>query len=301
MDPSQEHAYEDDQMLRDKVGELAAEWANEAEVRLLLQQLLDRPLDDVLGVASIFPFGGLLDRHIVQLDALANDLKSYFVVNSTNYSYAMHVWLFHLLGGRQASLTAPTADTRANFTRAIGKMCTKHADSHRSKLATLQKEVTRHSRTGGQALTRAELAYIGHASSRATVLVQAVRQKLSETDTDDQAPGSVKRDLSGDTPSAVEAKRPATGQAAASSQHPMTPAVSNMQLRDALSRGLCTLPQPMELEPTPPAPPAPPAQPSPPTHSNHPEQSSSRDAAAASSAQSGRRAALGGEPQVWRR
>ena len=213
IDPSQEHAYEDDQMLRDKVGELAAEWANEAEVRSLLQQLLDRPFDDVLGVGSIFPFGvpfgGLLDRHIVQLDALASDLKSYFVVSSANYSYAMHVWLFHLLGGRRASLTAPTDNTRANFTRAIGKMCQTHADSHRSKLVTLQKEVTRLSRTGGPALTRAEIAHIAHASSRATVLVQAVRQKLSETDNDDQASGSVKRDLSGGTPSAVEAKRPA--------------------------------------------------------------------------------------------
>ena len=65
---SQEHAYRPGQMIPDKEGEQAAEWSNDAEVRAVLQQLLDRPFDDVLGVASIFPcaFGGLMDRHVVR-------------------------------------------------------------------------------------------------------------------------------------------------------------------------------------------------------------------------------------------
>ena len=135
--PLQERAYKAGQMIPDKEGEQAAEWSNDAEVRAVLQQLLDRPFDDVLGVASIFPcaFGGLMDRHVVQLDAMANNLKAYFDVSSANYSYTMHVWLFHLLGGRQASLTAPSSDLRDGITRSIGSMCSRFVESYNSRAA----------------------------------------------------------------------------------------------------------------------------------------------------------------------
>ena len=89
--PPQEDAFYSGEMLPNMEGDVAVEWANNGEVRTLLQKLLERPFDDVLGVASALPFGGLLDRHLVQLDALANDLKAHFDVSHTNASYAMHV------------------------------------------------------------------------------------------------------------------------------------------------------------------------------------------------------------------
>ena len=100
-------------MLSAEVGDLAAEWAMRDDVRMLLQKLLDRPYDEVLGVASVLPFGGLLDRHLVQLDALASHLETHFEASHNSSIFAMHVWLYHLLGGRRADLTAaPTDDDR---------------------------------------------------------------------------------------------------------------------------------------------------------------------------------------------
>ena len=112
--PPQEKPFRQGQMLSAEVGDLAAEWAMRDDVRMLLQKLLDRPYDEVLGVASVLPFGGLLDRHLVQLDALASHLETHFEASHNSSIFAMHVWLYHLLGGRRAGLTAaPTDDRRA--------------------------------------------------------------------------------------------------------------------------------------------------------------------------------------------
>lgn len=205
------------QMLSHEVGDVAAEWAKSDDLRMLLQKLLDRPHDDVLGVASAHPFGGLLDRHVVQLDALASDLKTHFTVAHNSHQFAMHTWLYHLLGGQQAGLTAPTDDRRAPMTRAIGTLCSRHAKEYRSSLATLKKEASRPTATSD-----AELAYVAHMSSRAllSILVEAIRNHLRATNTDDKrlvtTPGeqSSKRDLSGEMPPSVEAKRAAISQPA---------------------------------------------------------------------------------------
>ena len=120
-------------MLSAEVGDLAAEWAMRGDVQMLLQKLLDRPYDEVLGVASVLPFGGLLDRHnhLVQLDALASHLEMHFKASHSSSQFAMHVWLYHLLGGRQAGLTAaPTDDRRAAVTREVGILCTRHEQQY---------------------------------------------------------------------------------------------------------------------------------------------------------------------------
>ena len=158
-------------MLSNVVGDPAEEWANSGDVRMLLQKVLDRPFDVVLGVANTLPFGGLFDRHIVQLETLASDLAKHFDATHSNSSYAMHVWLFHLLGSRHA-LRSPTADARATFTRSLGMMCQRHATDYREKLARLVKDVSRVTSKGGAALVDAELAYIAHISSRATLLIE---------------------------------------------------------------------------------------------------------------------------------
>ena len=43
-------------MLSKEVEDVAAEWSKSGPVRVLLQQLLDRPYDDVLGVGDVHPF-----------------------------------------------------------------------------------------------------------------------------------------------------------------------------------------------------------------------------------------------------
>ena len=157
--PSQESDFYGLHMLSDEVGDVAAEWAKNDDLRMLLQRLLDRPHDDVLGVANVHPFGGLLDRHVVQLDALASDLEAHFEVDHDSYVYAMHTWLYHLLGGQQAGLTAPTDDRRAPMTKTIGVLCSRHAEKYRSSLVTLKKEASRQTTN-----SRAELAYVAQES-----------------------------------------------------------------------------------------------------------------------------------------
>ena len=95
--PPQEEPFRPGQMLSTEVDDLAAEWAMRGDVRMLLQKLLDRPYDEVLGVASVLPFGGLCDRHLVQLDALASHLETHFEAPHSSSIFAMHVWLYHLL------------------------------------------------------------------------------------------------------------------------------------------------------------------------------------------------------------
>ena len=122
--------------------------------------------------------------------------------------------------------------------------------------------------------------------------------KLRATGTDDVLPGvlSTKRDLSGETPLAVEAKRAATEPASSSGHHPATP-FSNAQLRAALLHEGLTLPEPMRLETTPsaPQPSSQPPQP-PPVPPLLP-----RAQADHAADQGACRSALGGQPQVWRR
>ena len=118
------------QMPSNHVEDVAAEWAGRDDVRVLLQKLLDRPYDEVPGVASVHPFGGLLDRHLVQLDALASNLETHFKVTHSSHQFTMHVWLYHLLGGRQAGLTAPTADKRAAVTKGRKQSALYVPDAH---------------------------------------------------------------------------------------------------------------------------------------------------------------------------
>ena len=55
--PPQEELFRQGPMLSTEVEhDLAAEWAMRGDVRMLLQKLLDRPYDEVLGVASVLPF-----------------------------------------------------------------------------------------------------------------------------------------------------------------------------------------------------------------------------------------------------
>jgi len=137
--PSQENDSSRGQMNLDVGSDTAAEWARSGDVLMLLQKLLVRPFDDVLGIRSVLPFGGLLDRHIVQLDALASDLKAHFDVDHNSSVYTMHVWLFHLLGGRHAGLTPPTDDKRAPLTKAVATVCSRHAQRYNEKCVELRK------------------------------------------------------------------------------------------------------------------------------------------------------------------
>ena len=198
-------------MLSTEVEDLAAEWAMRGDVRMLLQKLLDRPYDEVLGVASVLPFGGLCDRHLVQLDALASHLETHFEASHSSSQFAMHVWLYHLLGGRRAGLTAaPTDDRRADVTREIGTLCTRHAQQYGKHLKSLKRQASKE--TVKDQRSR-ELAYIACMSSRSSMLVRTVRAKLGAAGTDGDADGerpTPKRDLSGEMPAESASKRAAT-------------------------------------------------------------------------------------------
>ena len=98
-------------------------WTSCPETLSFLQGLLDDPLAEVFGVGSVLPSGGLRDGHLAELFALADSLQANFTVEHGNRSYALHVWLYHLLGGARAGLLAPTIDLRANASRRVGKAC----------------------------------------------------------------------------------------------------------------------------------------------------------------------------------
>ena len=91
--PSQEIESYVGQMLPNLVCAHSKEWSSNGDVRTVLQQLLERPFDNVLGVASILPSGGLRDWHIVQLEALAADLAACFDVghNCTPCTYGSFI------------------------------------------------------------------------------------------------------------------------------------------------------------------------------------------------------------------
>ena len=117
------------------------------------------------------------------------------------------------------------------------------------QLKTLKKEA---SRATVKHRSMRELAYIACMSSRSSMLVRAVREKLGAAGTDGDADGersTPKRDLSGEMPPESTSKRAAT-----TGNHPMTP-LTDDQFR-AMLHGDLTPPQPMGLLSTPPAPPA---------------------------------------------
>ena len=208
--PSQEIESYVGKMLPNLVCAHSKEWSSNGDVRTVLQQLLERPFDNVLGVASILPSGGLRDWHIVQLEALAADLAACFDVGHNNSSYAMHVWLFHLLGGEHASLKAPTGDRRANLSRAVGLLCSRYATAYRKTQTRLEKDVSQKRHAGGLEFATAELALVAHLSSRSMSLLSDVRDKLEAPDTARSIERTtVKRDLSGDMPETGTPKRAA--------------------------------------------------------------------------------------------
>ena len=101
----------------------AHQWAHSQVTLHALQRLLSNPLADDRVVDAFLPSGGLRDMHLVQLALLASSLSSHFEIDHGNAGYAMHVWLYHLLDGKQRGLTGPTADKRASESRWVGTHC----------------------------------------------------------------------------------------------------------------------------------------------------------------------------------
>ena len=113
--------------------------------------------------------------HVVHLQGLADELSAHFTVSHTHGRYAMHVWLYHLLGGQRAGMLAPTDERRAAATTRIGQKCARHAADHQMAAKALAKARWKAAQKQDAAVTSAaERACQDHECSTATVLLDEV-------------------------------------------------------------------------------------------------------------------------------
>ena len=101
----------------------ALAWARSRATVAWLQLRLRDPLVEVDDASSVLPAEGLLDAHVVALVDSARHLSAHFTVDHTSSRYALHVWIYHLLGGPGSGLPAPSTDRRSKATEWFGPRC----------------------------------------------------------------------------------------------------------------------------------------------------------------------------------
>jgi hypothetical protein len=148
----------------------AQAWARSRPVLDWLQERLRAPLAAAVDASGILPPGGLLDVHVVELVALSREMSTLFQVDHACRSYALHVWLWHLMGGQRAGFQAPSTDRRAKESNRIGERCESIFKEHGAALVAKWKALAKAERAGaGVAATREAYRAVVRSTSAAGI------------------------------------------------------------------------------------------------------------------------------------
>ena len=141
---------------------------------------------------DLLPSSGLRDVHVVALYARTKTLQRDFGTDHDSRQFAMRVWLFHLLGGRQAGLVqlqAATAEDRRDAeVRWTGEACGRLANALVAEEKQRKKQMAAAIKAAdatnvdaapstGSRLSAARAAYDGCVSSPAHVFLDTVRRR----------------------------------------------------------------------------------------------------------------------------